>query len=169
MILRCRNAVKIDFSKLGKPTDNAFVESFIGTFRAECLNTLWSLNRPKICSILGTEKLGPSTLRYTKNSLVQSIGHAIRRSIWADRQLKPTGRRTFLARLRPALVGFGCIMGNSAMHLLFILGRYCLITVPSRSRISPQPPFNGLAVKGALAASFSSISMPQPGFSLTHM
>ncbi len=26
------------FSRPGKPTDNAFVESFNGTFRAECLN-----------------------------------------------------------------------------------------------------------------------------------
>ena len=33
-----QNGVKIDFSRPGKPTDNAFVESFNGTFRAECLN-----------------------------------------------------------------------------------------------------------------------------------
>lgn len=45
---------------------------------------------------------------------------------------------------------------------------YCLMTVPSRSRISPHPPLSGLARNGALAASFSSISIPQPGFSLTH-
>jgi putative transposase len=32
---------KIDFSRPGKPTDNAFVESFNGTFRAECLDTHW--------------------------------------------------------------------------------------------------------------------------------
>lgn len=31
-----RNGVKIDFSRPGKPTDNAFVESFNGTFRSEC-------------------------------------------------------------------------------------------------------------------------------------
>ena len=36
-----RNGVKIDFSRPGKPTDNAFCESFNGTFRAECLNTNW--------------------------------------------------------------------------------------------------------------------------------
>jgi putative transposase len=30
--------MRIDFSRPGKPTDNAFVESFTGTFRAECLN-----------------------------------------------------------------------------------------------------------------------------------
>ena len=37
-----RNGVKIDFSRPGKPTDNAFIESFNGTFRDECLNTHWS-------------------------------------------------------------------------------------------------------------------------------
>ncbi len=36
-----RNGVKIDFSRPGKPTDNAFVESFNGTFRAKCLNVHW--------------------------------------------------------------------------------------------------------------------------------
>jgi putative transposase len=29
-----QNGTKIDFSRPGKPTDNAFVESFNGTFRA---------------------------------------------------------------------------------------------------------------------------------------
>jgi putative transposase len=39
-----RNGVQIDFSRPGKPTDNAFVESFNGTFRSECLNTHWFLD-----------------------------------------------------------------------------------------------------------------------------
>jgi len=29
--------VTLDFSRPGKPTDNAFIESFNGKFRAECL------------------------------------------------------------------------------------------------------------------------------------
>jgi transposase InsO family protein len=36
-----QNGMKIDFSRPGKPTDNAYVESFNGTFRAECLNAHW--------------------------------------------------------------------------------------------------------------------------------
>ncbi len=36
-----RNGVRIDFSRPGKPTDNAFVESFSGTLRAECLDAHW--------------------------------------------------------------------------------------------------------------------------------
>jgi transposase len=33
--------VRIDFSRPGKRTDNAHVESFNGTFRQECLNAHW--------------------------------------------------------------------------------------------------------------------------------
>jgi putative transposase len=36
-----QNGVKIDFSRPGKPTDNAYIESFNGTLRAECLDTHW--------------------------------------------------------------------------------------------------------------------------------
>ena len=36
-----RNNVKIHFSRPGKPTDNAFVESFNGTFRSERLKMHW--------------------------------------------------------------------------------------------------------------------------------
>ena len=35
------SGVRIAFSRPGKPTDNAFVESFNGTFRAECLDAHW--------------------------------------------------------------------------------------------------------------------------------
>ena len=38
------NKVKLDFSRPGKPTDNAFIESFNGKFRAECLNENWFLS-----------------------------------------------------------------------------------------------------------------------------
>ena len=33
------NGVKLDFSRPGKPTDNAFIESFNGQLRKECLDT----------------------------------------------------------------------------------------------------------------------------------
>ena len=36
-----RNGVKLDFSRPGKPTDNAFIESFNGRLRQECLNQNW--------------------------------------------------------------------------------------------------------------------------------
>jgi len=38
-----QNNVTLDFSRPGKPTDNAFIEAFNGRLRAECLNTHWFL------------------------------------------------------------------------------------------------------------------------------
>jgi len=39
-----QNGVTLDFSRPGKPTDNAFIEAFNGRFRAECLNAHWFLS-----------------------------------------------------------------------------------------------------------------------------
>jgi putative transposase len=36
--------VTLDFSRPGKPTDNAYIESFNGKFRSECLNASWFLS-----------------------------------------------------------------------------------------------------------------------------
>ena len=38
------NHVTLDFSRPGKPTDNAYIESFNDRFRQECLNEHWFLN-----------------------------------------------------------------------------------------------------------------------------
>ena len=38
------NGVTIDFSRPGKPTDNAFCEAFNERLRAECLNASWFLS-----------------------------------------------------------------------------------------------------------------------------
>ena len=38
------NGVELDFSRPGKPTDNAFIEAFNGRFREECLNENWFLS-----------------------------------------------------------------------------------------------------------------------------
>ncbi len=38
------SGVTLDFSRPGKPTDNAYIESFNGSFRDECLNVNWFLS-----------------------------------------------------------------------------------------------------------------------------
>ena len=38
------NGVILDFFRPGKPTDNAFIESFNSNFRKECLNQHWFLS-----------------------------------------------------------------------------------------------------------------------------
>ncbi len=49
-----QNGVRIAFSRPGKPTDNAFVESFNGTFRAECLDAHWFTTLTEIRQIVET-------------------------------------------------------------------------------------------------------------------
>ena len=39
-----QRGVTLDFSRPGKPTDNAFIEAFNGRLRAECLNAHWFLS-----------------------------------------------------------------------------------------------------------------------------
>ena len=36
-----RNEIRLDFIRPGKPVENAFIESFNGKFRDECLNEHW--------------------------------------------------------------------------------------------------------------------------------
>ena len=38
------NNVTLDFSRPGKPTDNAFIEAFNSKLRGECLNAHWFMN-----------------------------------------------------------------------------------------------------------------------------
>jgi putative transposase len=38
------NKVELDFSRPGKPTDNAYIEAFNSRLRQECLNTSWFLS-----------------------------------------------------------------------------------------------------------------------------
>jgi putative transposase len=56
-----RRGVKLCFSRPGKPTDNAFVESFNGRLREECLNTHWSTS-------LGEAQLGLKVWRKEYNT-----------------------------------------------------------------------------------------------------
>jgi transposase InsO family protein len=42
-----QRGVTLDFSRPGKPTDNAFIESFNGKLRAECLHARCGNGRPR--------------------------------------------------------------------------------------------------------------------------
>jgi len=48
------NQVEIDFSRPGKPTDNAYIEAFNSRLRAECLNASWFLTMADARSGLST-------------------------------------------------------------------------------------------------------------------
>jgi len=58
-----RNGVALEFSRPGKPTDNAFVESFNGHFRQECLDQHWFASLEEARQIIETWRIEYNTER----------------------------------------------------------------------------------------------------------
>lgn len=65
-----QRGVTLDFSRPGKPTDNAFIEAFNGRLRAECLNAHWFLTLAD-----AEEKLEAWRKYYNEDRLHGAIGH----------------------------------------------------------------------------------------------
>lgn len=57
------NDVILDFSRPGKPTDNAFIEPFSGSFRSECLNAHWFMSLDDAREKLETWRRDYNTVR----------------------------------------------------------------------------------------------------------
>ena len=55
--------VKLDFSRPGKPVDNAFIESFNRTVRLECLNDNWFLSMQHACEVIEDWRNDYNTVR----------------------------------------------------------------------------------------------------------
>jgi putative transposase len=64
------NHVKLDFSRPGKPTDNAYIESFNARFRLECLNEHWFLSLDD-----AKEKIESWQRDYNENRPHSSLGN----------------------------------------------------------------------------------------------
>jgi len=58
-----RNGVQLEFSRPGKPTDNAFVESFNGHFRAECLDQHWFASLEEARQVIEAWRIAYNTER----------------------------------------------------------------------------------------------------------
>jgi len=58
-----QNGVALEFSRPGKPTDNAFVESFNGHFRQECLDQHWFASLEEARQIIETWRIEYNTER----------------------------------------------------------------------------------------------------------
>jgi putative transposase len=58
-----RNSIKLSFIRPGKPMDNAFVESFNGRMRDECLNTNWFLNLNHARQVIENWRIDYNTIR----------------------------------------------------------------------------------------------------------
>ena len=57
------NGVQLDFSRPGKPVDNAYIESFNGRVRQECLNLHWFTEMDEVISTLEIWKMEYNMIR----------------------------------------------------------------------------------------------------------
>jgi putative transposase len=80
------NQVKIDFSRPGKPTDNAYIESFNGTLRAECLDAHWFGDLAEACQRIGAWKVEYNASR-PHRALGERTPNEFAREIAASRDL----------------------------------------------------------------------------------
>jgi transposase InsO family protein len=93
-----QRGVTLDFSRPGKPTDNAFIEAFNGRFRAECLNAHWFLTLPTPAK---RWRIGASTT--TRNA---PMGRSARnrRSCCSITTAQPARRHDEAGKLQPSAI-----------------------------------------------------------------
>lgn len=65
-----KHNITLDFSRPGKPTDNAFIEAFNSKLRSECLNAHWFLSIQDTC-----EKLEEWRIHYNEERPHSAIGN----------------------------------------------------------------------------------------------
>ncbi len=82
-----QNGVQLEFSRPGKPTDNAFAESFNGHFRAECLDQHWFASLEEARQIIEAWRIEYNTER-THRALGQQTPAAWE-AAWAPAQKAP--------------------------------------------------------------------------------
>jgi len=85
-----QRGVTLDFSRPGKPTDNAYAESFNATVRLECLGRCWFLDLDDAC-----EKVEEWWIEYNGVRPHSAIGHRTPLSLISLGNLlrRPQGRR----------------------------------------------------------------------------
>ena len=109
--------VTLDFSRPGKPTDNAFIEAFNGRFRAECLNTHWFLTLADAREKLEDWRklLQRRSAAWRHRQQAPGFPHDSRRriqpaSVAKARKTLPSGGPTMGSRSKPAEALIACWM-----------------------------------------------------------
>ena len=96
------HGVELDFSRPGKPTDNAMIEAFNSRFRQECLNEHWFLDLADARKIIGAWRRDYNTNRPHSALGNQTPGEFARASADAPAASPPPRRQTLkIAQLTP--------------------------------------------------------------------
>ena len=94
--------VELDFSRPGKPTDNAMIEAFNSRFRQECLNEHWFLGLADARKIIGVWRRDYNTNRPHSSLGNRTPAEFVRDSADAPVASPPSHRQTLeIAQLTP--------------------------------------------------------------------
>ncbi len=88
-----RRGVRLNFIEPGKPVQNAFIESFNGRFRDECLNEHWFLNLADARRIIEAWRID-----YNSNRPHSALGYATPEDFASSHQGHAPGEMTNSAR-----------------------------------------------------------------------
>jgi putative transposase len=89
-----QNHVALHFIERGKPTQNAFIESFNGKFRDECLNQNWFVDVREARQVIETWRVDYNTVRPHSSLGVPDAGRICRgQGLWKRRWLRHLGKR----------------------------------------------------------------------------
>jgi len=86
------NKVELDFSRPGKPTDNAFIEAFNSRFRQECLDATWFLSL-----VDAKEKIEAWRRDYNEHRPHSSLGNQSPNEFISTRRASPARQATKVA------------------------------------------------------------------------
>jgi putative transposase len=86
-----RNGVKLDFIRPGKPVENAYIESFNGRLRQECLEENWFTSMQD-----AREKIEDWRVDYNEHRPHTSLGNQTPREFAAQWELSRTAKEGVL-------------------------------------------------------------------------
>ena len=118
---------KLPFSRLGKPTDNAFIASFNGRLRQECLNQRWFLSLADARSKI--ERGGRATTRADPRCFGMGDTGRIRPPALASGRRRPVRRTRKAQLLNSSKTGTGSVLD---------LPRMGFVEPQARRRVSPR-------------------------------
>ncbi len=119
------NGVMMDFSRPGKPMDNAMIESFNGSFRDECLNVNWFLSMED-----AREKIEKWRMDYNEFRPHSSLGDL------TPRQFVDTYKRSLKSQKTPFLAG--PVLGCGSLGRALVRGRRLrFVAFPGRGTLRP--------------------------------
>ena len=82
---RIERAVQLSFIRPGKPNENAYIESFNGKFRDECLNEHWFVTMAQARRIIEAWRIEYNTERHAQLARRSDARRSSPKNVWGEK------------------------------------------------------------------------------------